>query len=350
MAINILIIDENTPGHTVQAHSIANLIQNNNYENTNIECISFHYKLRGIFRPLIRFILKLFKNNTKLQQYILKICGTLKSKPKNIPHLIISSGGKSICASFILKCAYNAKNIYVGIPDPYPEQLFDFIVSPIDRNFTVPYIKTGIIPNTIDIKQIQYIGKDYWKDNLIKNDCWALMIGGNSKSHHYTLEDWNGLIQGIEQLSKIHNIKWLITTSRRTPIEIEELLDTKLNRCYTVELVLYNRNPKKVIKPFLYKAKKVFVTQDSLTMASEALCSGKPVVLIYPNKVSLKDGTYFKQMIMTFSNLTGVERTAMKKLALFEPLYTKDYSNEITKMLTELNRNIFSKIKSILFP
>ncbi len=62
-----------------------------------------------------------------------------------------------------------------------------------------------------------------------------------------------------------------LSTSPRTPAEIEELLDA-----YDFDYrVLYSKNPVNPIPDFLYECETVFITEDSTSMISEAVSAGK---------------------------------------------------------------------------
>lgn len=317
ISLNILLIDEGSPGHRTQAEGIVDLLKRHDIKIV-VEQIRFHYKLRGIFRPVIRCLMQYTSSN--MRELLLKRCGYLDHEPLNKPDLIISSGGKSVYASFVLKHRFKAKNIFVGIPDPFPEGWFNLIVSPVKRNFTVPNVISGLIPNTVTPESIVLAGNEYWNKNKPTCPCWVLLIGGNSKSHQFSQSDWKGLIRGVNSLAEQNGICWLITTSRRTPTDVEALLEKHLDQQYVIDLVLYNREPRKVLKPFLSVAKHVFVSQDSLTMASEALSSGSPVTLLAPETLKVEPGSYFSEMITMFPTLPGVTRIPMEKLAHYNVL------------------------------
>lgn len=321
ISLNILLIDEGSPGHRTQSEGIVDLLQRHNI-NVVVEHIRFYYKLRGIFRPLFRWLIQYSSSN--MRERLLKWCGYLDHEPINIPVLIISSGGKSVYASFVLKHRFGAKNIFVGIPDPFPEDWFDLIVSPVKRNFKVPNVISGLIPNTVTPETIALAGNKYWNKDKPTCPCWALLIGGNSKSHRFSQSDWKGLIKGINSLAEQNGICWLITTSRRTPTHVEALLEEYLDRRYIVDLVLYNREPRKVLKPFLSIARHVFVSQDSLTMASEALSSNRSVTLLAPETLKVQPGSYFAEMIKMFPTLPGVTHIPMEKLADYNVATTQN--------------------------
>jgi mitochondrial fission protein ELM1 len=250
----------------------------------------------------------------------------LEEEPNNIPDLIISSGGKSAFASLVLKRRYQAKSLFVGVPEPFPDSWFDLIVAPVRRSFGVPFLVSGLIPNTVTPEQVQAAGREYWQADQPESPCWALLIGGNSKSHHYSQNDWQGLVDGINRLGREFGVRWLITTSRRTPSEVGQLLSQKIDPAVVAEFVLYNKCPKRVVQPFLAAAQRVLVTQDSLTMASEALCSGRPVTLLAPEVLKVKQGSFFAEMLEHFPSLDGVDRIQISELPSYDGKSSVEFS------------------------
>jgi mitochondrial fission protein ELM1 len=71
---------------------------------------------------------------------------------------------------------------------------------------------------------------------------------------------------------------FLVTTSRRTPAEAERII-AGLPFRYRL---LYSQNPENPVGDFLALADYVFITEDSTSMISEAVCWGKGVVEILP--------------------------------------------------------------------
>ncbi len=321
MRLQILLLDEGSPGHRTQSEGIVDLLQRQGVE-VGLEQIRVHNRLPGLLRAPMRRLLGV--RWRWLNERLLPLCATLEREPQQVPDLIISSGGKSAFASLVLKRRFGCRSVFVGVPDPFPETWFDLLIPPVQRAFRVPALVTGLIPNRVTPAAVAQAGAEYWRAGLPPSPCWALLIGGNSKSHHFSMADWQGLVDGINTLSQTLGIRWLITTSRRTPAAVEQLLEQAVLPSHRVELVLYNREPKRVMQPFLAAAERVLVSQDSLTMASEALCSGRPVTLLAPELLKVESGSFFAEMIERFPELPGVERTPMAALAAYRPAVTAD--------------------------
>lgn len=308
--MDVLILDEGSPGHFAQSAGVIDLLTRHGV-NAHVTRHSVQNKLPGIFRGGMRFFVNI--SPQCFLSFLYRCCyGGIP--PHHKVDLIISSGGKSAFASYLLARLYNARAIFVGVPEPYPDAWFDLIVSPVTRQFSVPYIVTGVIPNKMTPAVLAKVDSDLLSQVKSEGPCWSLMIGGSSKSHHFNEADWQGLIAGINYWGA-KGVQWLITTSRRTPSEVEYLIAAGVESRYIQKLVLYNRQPEKVMVLFLAASDRAFVSQDSLTMASEALCSGRPVTLLAPSKVVLQSGSFFEEIINTFPTLPGVTRVPMAELS-----------------------------------
>jgi hypothetical protein len=316
MALDLLILDEGSPGHRAQSLGVVQLLERQGIA-VRVQRVTLHNRLPGFCRGPMRRLIAL--PWPWLNALCLRLSSPLERAPNPLPDLIISSGGKSAFASLVLKRRYRAANLFVGVPEPFPDRWFDLIITPVRRSFHVPSLVSGLIPNTVTPQRVAAAGRAYWHGDPPPPPCWALLIGGNSRSHHYSEADWQGLVAGINRLAAERGIRWLITTSRRTPPEVEQMLSQQLDPAVVAELVCYNRAPKKVVHPFLAAAERVLVTQDSLTMASEALCSGRPVTLLAPERLRVKQGSYFAELVEFFPRLAGVERILASELPRYTP-------------------------------
>lgn len=310
------LLDEGTPGHRTQSEGVIKLLQESGWA-LEVHKVTVRNRLPGFLRPAWRWLLPRVPSFLLV---LLRWCACeLGVRPAARPDFVISSGGKSAFASFAIRKKYQCANIFVGVPDPFSDLWFDLVISPVERAFKTKFVVSGIIPNTVSPASVLNAGGQYWEAGLPERPCWALMIGGTSKSHRYQDTDWHALIEGISALARRYDIKWLISTSRRTPQSVERLLAQELDSDVVQELVLYNQEPKKILLPFLYMAEQVFITQDSLTMASEAFNSGKAVTLLAPKHVELQPGSFFEEMIYSFPALPNIARVPIEEMSGYIP-------------------------------
>ncbi|MFP8968607.1 ELM1/GtrOC1 family putative glycosyltransferase [Pokkaliibacter sp. CJK22405] len=318
--MQLAIIDEGTPGHRTQSEGIAALLERAGVE-VNVSRISVENHLPGFLRSPMRALMSL--PSPWLCRMLLPFCSRVELARER-PDVLICSGGKSAFAARALSLYWRVPVIFVGVPEPFPDHWFSLIISPVERTFAVPSLVSGIIPTPVTPEKTAAAAKNLFPvgvsaSGVSAGECWAVLIGGNSKSHHYSEADWRAMVAGINTLGHQLGIRWLITTSRRTPSDIEGLLEDELDEALVEKLVLFRQQPEKVVMGYLGQASRVLVTQDSLTMASEALASGKPVTLLQPEKLVVQPGSFFADMIERFPQLDGVEAVGMQQLGEYRP-------------------------------
>lgn len=119
-----------------------------------------------------------------------------------------------------------------------------------------------------------------WKDRLahLPEPYIAVVIGGNSGPYSYDAAAAERLGREASALAKRHGASLLITTSARTGPETLAPLEAALD----VPHLLYRWRPQDPDNPyfaFLGLAERIVVTGDSVSMATEACATGKPVYL-----------------------------------------------------------------------
>ena len=148
--------------------------------------------------------------------------------------------------------------------------------------------------------------------------CVALIVGGSNAVYRMQKEDIQKVVDFIFAHFPQH--KKLLTTSPRTPREIEEYL-AKQPFDYKV---IFSQNPINPIGDFLACCERVFITIDSTSMISEAVSSGKAAVEVVP--LPAKKGSKYQKMVEHLQKLgalhifDGAVADAAKKIDLKEYL------------------------------
>lgn len=110
----------------------------------------------------------------------------------------------------------------------------------------------------------------------------GVCVGGSIKGMKFTLEHWRQMIADARSLAGDGSL--LITTSRRTPVEVEQMLEQELTgACYLHRYSASGYNP---YMSFLACADAMCVSGDSLSMCVEATVTGKPVFIYTPEHVT----------------------------------------------------------------
>ncbi len=195
------------------------------------------------------------------------------------PHLIISCGGKALSHAQALaaSCAVRPFTVHLAMPQPAYRDVFDMAfvsrhdladagpVSPNIHEMTgVPH---QIFTDVLDHMRVQ--ARRRW----VPQDGRTLTVlaGGPNRAYLYDDATVDRLIATIQSMAATG---WtvLVSTSRRSrPDLLERLLALQ-----SAHIVVWDRKGENPYRDFLAAADAFLVTKDSITMACEAVTTGKP--------------------------------------------------------------------------
>lgn len=331
--MNVVIIKDNKPGHYNQTEGL--LIQLKEiYSDINIEYIHIEIKSK-LKRKVLRFMLNKLNSffYTKDNFKYLSIFFKKYSLPVNNPDLIISTGGNTSNFNAWLAEAYSCKNILNGALRGLNEELFTYITTVIDLGYKNQII-LDVAPNLITKDKLIFESNKFLNEKGLNSNkkYYTLLIGGNGSGYSFDDEFYSKLIKSVKEISLKENVSWLITTSRRTSIEAEKKLQAEL-KGVSDYFVAYNQKEEKVLLPFLGLSEKIFVTEESASMISEAISSSKPVFTIRPKKVN-SDKNY-RKILQKFE-----EENLCKSINLDNSIHSNDKEFKV-----KVIKNIFSKLE-----
>jgi mitochondrial fission protein ELM1 len=119
----------------------------------------------------------------------------------------------------------------------------------------------------------------------------------------------------MNTLARREGFRWLVTTSRRTGAEAEARLRAGLDASFVAAAVWWAEKPEKKMAAFLGAAECVIVTQDSVTMVTEAVSSGRPVAVASPTVVRFPKRSFMPGYLATLEQAGRIVRTPMVDLA-----------------------------------
>lgn len=285
----VLVVSEGSPGHDAQARGLLKELRER-YPQLELDVVQIYDRLSGMRRCLARWLMGL--RGRPLPEPIKRLFVRLDSADLDRlkkPDFVLSSGGQSVVAAWHLADHFSVPYVFIGERKPYPTEWFHTVLtpSPLEQgvnDFAIDLIPTGVSPCKVEAAAAAY--------ELPQGRYWTMVIGGESKSHHYAEQDWVELAQGMNQLAREQGIRWLLTTSRRTGAHAEELLKQFIDPVYLADSVWWSVQPRKVMNAFLGHAELVFVTQDSVTMVSECAASGKSLAVLAPQAVHFSDTSF----------------------------------------------------------
>lgn len=317
--MNVLVIKDNKPGHYNQTEGIVLALQEI-YPDLKIDDCEIEIKNK-ISRKLLRYLLNalpfIFKHQNSLK-YI-KYFYEKFALPANRPDLIVSTGGNTSNLNAWLSLAYGAKNILNGALRGLHEELFTCITTVIDLGYKNQVI-LDVAPNTVTQEILKKEAEAFSSlHHLDKNETYyTLLVGGDGSGYKYDVEFYAYLVEFIKKISEEKNVKWLITTSRRTPLEIEQKLKKELDR-HCAYFVAYHKQAEKVLLPYFGLCEAVFVTEDSSSMISEAISARKKQTYVLGPEHANPDENYQK-ILEKFSEDGHIKRIKINKFLEFQKI------------------------------
>ena len=331
----IWIISEGSPGHVSQSVGLADAIAAR--VPATIRQLECRPRRSGMMRGFIRRCW-MGQRARPLPDLILDHWLRLErpAKEEPAPDVILASGGKSVFAARTLATKYGVPFIFLGERKPYPAAWFHTTFSPSSFDAEANDIRMDVIPTKISPAIVRQAAAD-WADRP-KGPLWTLLIGGTSRSHHYQNGDWEQLAEGMTALARRGGIRWLVTTSRRSGIQLEDRLRDLLPPDIVADAVWWCRQPEKKLTAYLGAAEKIWVTQDSVSMVTEAVATGKPTLVIYPVVVEFPLTSFMPGYLDNLEKLGMILRLPMNGLPEFElqPAATSDRPVLTTGALAEI--------------
>lgn len=205
-----------------------------------------------------------------------------------VPSAIIGTGSGTFYAAKVLARKYGVKCGVVLYPRGYDLSTFDCVMAPLfdrpSKRDNVIEIPANLVAND---ESFYDLGVENFKKRVdfdIDAPAVAVIIGGPNKCSTMTKEWVKSELRKIFE-DNGSDYKYWVTTSRRTPKEVEEVVES-FPFDYKLIYSCDHFNP---IPAFVKKAKRLYVTAESTGMLSEACTFGTAEVFAMDN---LKAGNH----------------------------------------------------------
>ena len=198
---------------------------------------------------------------------------------------IIAAGSGLAPIQQLLARETGAKKVVIMKPPfPYSAMHYDLAIVPAHDNGPVPRdnFRCVIMPSAYQVKDRS---KDIVQLKKKLRDCEktkvAVFVGGKAHGFNLTVSDMEKLTTALRKSAKRVG-SYMVTTSRRTLKPIEQFLKSMLIRDAACQLlVIANEdNPPYAASGMMGIADILIVTEDSLAMISEAVGTGKKVIVL----------------------------------------------------------------------
>ena len=193
------------------------------------------------------------------------------------PDVLIGTGRQTIAASLAVSQASKGQTFTVRIQDPHINlHQFDLIVTPGhdqcqgDNVFATYGALHFVTPQRL-LDAAQHFTPIL---NTLPTPRIAVLVGGNNKYFQLTSAALENLAQQLQRAVLDSGGSLMLTTSRRTGKEAETILRKQLS---DVPGIIWSGEGENPYLGFLALADHIVATSDSVSMATEACATGKPV-------------------------------------------------------------------------
>jgi KDO2-lipid IV(A) lauroyltransferase len=288
----ILILSDGKPGHVKQSESVAEQIrgiktqygrEGMEYPTEKIEVQFKSGMHRRLFPWFAFFFIPWAQGHLRFLKFFFTP-ETAKAVEEASADFIISAGSSLVPLNFCLARDSRAKSIVLMKPS-FPFNLFriDLTLVPAHDRGNIPAeaFRTLLAPSSLDPESLE---SDAAKLSPGLRDIskirTSVFLGGDTRQFKMKLADIQKLFESLEQNPEGGD--YLATTSRRTSPEIAAYLKNTVRhqaRCQGV-IIAQEDSRKEVVGGMMALAEVLIVTEDSISMISEALRAGKKVVVL----------------------------------------------------------------------
>ena len=195
------------------------------------------------------------------------------------PDLLITCGRRSVAIAIAIRELSQGHTFTVHIQDPrVPTRYFDMVVPPEHDHL----VGANVFPTKGALhkltREILNDAAAHFRElfSTVNKPFVAVLIGGKSKAYQFSATRMQELATQLKSLVNDHSAGLVITTSRRTGAENTQILHDTLADTDAVIVDETGENP---YLGMLALADSIIVTEDSVSMVSEACFTGKPVYI-----------------------------------------------------------------------
>ena len=201
------------------------------------------------------------------------------------PDLIVSSGGNVLWFTAALSRSIGVPAVFVGSRRHLPADAVSVFV-----HYDPPLAAEGtlclpLLPGPTGRKEQQAAWLKFAGErglHSVQRHIVAL-IGGNGSGYIWTATEGAQLGRAMHTWHQATGLKWLVTTSRRTPADFEAALRAELPATTIADACWFHAgDQRRVVASYLGGAAAIFVGEDSMSMIHEAVGSGQRVVTLRP--------------------------------------------------------------------
>lgn len=288
----LLILDDGKKGHLKQSQSVARLLKDHRLqkgsrpEDVEIETIVVKYK-NDLWKTLVKFygffFRKEFQGRLKVLEKALQP-ESYNALISGYADVVISAGSSMHPINKIMSIENHCHNVAIMDPGPSQRKWFDLVVAPghdvkKDPGIYEKMIVTFLAPNLVGHKRLDELARG----KKPGDKALGLLFGGDNKAFQFTGDYTESFADELLRLlEKGYELRG--TTSRRTKKEIEDILLSRIvarEECKWFKRASED-NDEETVEKILARSRIVLVSAESVSMVSEAVSSGRHVIVFIP--------------------------------------------------------------------
>ena len=282
-----ILLSDGKPGHYNQSLGVIERMPECEYHWIDVR---FRSKQRD---NLLRVLMRLF-GGFRLPRQLIKAClhmalerDTLDEIYAVEPDFILSTGSSVAAPNLLIGQLLDAKTVTCRRPSPVGIHHFDLTILPQmhwpHRNRS-NVCKTLGVPNRVRPEKLEMQRKELQADLDLSNQRRVgILIGGEDRYDTITKTTAGRLVEVVHQFATRKDIQLLLTTSRRTPLPVENLISEQLSNTQRCPILVLAHGEESLTDPvgtIFALSDVIVVTEDSFSMVCEAASSGKRVIIL----------------------------------------------------------------------
>ena len=283
-----ILLSDGKPGHYNQSLGVIERMPECEYHWIDVK---FRSKQRdNLLRVLMRLV-----GGFRLPRWLIKAClhmalqrDTLDEIYAVEPDFILSTGSSVAAPNLLIGQLFDAKTVTCRRPSPVGIHHFDLAILPrmywSPRRNRANVCKTLGVPNRVRPEKLETQRNELQTDlDLSDQRRIGVLIGGEDR--YYTITETTALrlIEVLQQFTAKWDSQLLLTTSRRTPLPVENLISEHLSNTQHCPVLVLAHGENSLTDPvgtIFALADVIIVTEDSFSMVCEAASSGKRVIIL----------------------------------------------------------------------
>ena len=283
-----ILLSDGKPGHYNQSLGVIERMPECEYHWIDVK---FRSKQRD---NLLRVLMRLF-GGFRLPRWLIKACLHMALQQDILneiyavePDFILSTGSSVAAPNLLIGQLFDAKTVTCRRPSPVGIHHFDLAILPrmywSPRRNRANVCKTLGVPNRVRPEKLETQRNKLQTDlDLSDQRRIGVLIGGEDR--YYTITETTALrlIEVLQQFATKWDSQLLLTTSRRTPLPVENLISKCLSNTQYCPILVLAHGENSLTDPvgtIFALSDVIIVTEDSFSMVCEAASSGKRVIIL----------------------------------------------------------------------